>query len=115
MKIKKGDTVLIISGKNRGKRGKVLQVFPREGRVVVEGVNLRKKHIRPRRAGEKGQIVEMPAPLHVSNIKIICSKCRKATRIGYKIVDKTTTRPPHPPTKGGPLKFRICKKCGQEI
>ena len=101
MKIKKGDTVLIISGKNRGKRGKVLQVFPREGRVVVEGVNLRKKHIRPRRAGEKGQIVEMPAPLHVSNIKIICSKCRKATRIGYKIVDKK--------------KFRICKKCGQEI
>ena len=101
MKIKKGDTVLIISGKNRGKRGKVLQVFPREGRVVVEGVNLRKKHSRPRRAGEKGQIVEMPAPLHVSNIKIICSKCRKATRIGYKIVDKK--------------KFRICKKCGQEI
>ncbi len=101
MKIKKGDTVLIISGKNRGKKGKILQDFPKKGKVIVEGANLRKKHIRPRRAGEKGQIVEMPAPLHISNVKIICSKCRKATRIGYKILEEK--------------KYRICKKCGQEI
>jgi large subunit ribosomal protein L24 len=101
MKIKKGDTVLIISGKDRGRKGKVLKTFPKEGRLIVEGINLRKKHVRPKRAEEKGQIVELPAPLHISNVKLICSKCGKATRIGYKIVEKK--------------KFRICKKCGQEI
>ena len=100
MKIKKGDTVLIISGKDRGKRNKVLQVFPKEERILVEGVNLRKKHIRPKRAGEKGQVAEMPTPLHISNAKLICSKCGKPTRIGDKTVEKK--------------KYRICKKCGQE-
>jgi len=101
MKIRKGDTVLIISGKDRGKTGKVLNVFPREEKVVVEGTNIRKKHVRPRRSGEKGQIVEMPAPLSISNVKLICPKCSKATRVGYKIAEEK--------------KYRICKKCGQEI
>lgn len=100
MKIRKGDTVLIISGKDRGRKGKVLRTFPKRERILVEGINLRKKHLRPRRAGEKGQIVEIAAPIHVSNIKIICSKCGKATRVGYKIEEKK--------------KYRICKKCGQE-
>ena len=101
MKIKKGDTILIISGKDRGRKSKVLQTFPKEERIIVEGINLRKKHIRPRRAGEKGQIVEKPAPIHISNAKLICLKCGKATRVEYKIVEKK--------------KYRICKKCGQEI
>jgi len=105
MKIKKGDTVLIISGKNRGKKGKVLKVFPQEERIIVEGANLRKKHVRPRKAGEKGQIIEMPAPFHVSNVKIICPKCKQAARIGYKIILKDKEK----------SKSRICKKCEQEI
>lgn len=101
MKIKKDDTVLIISGKDRGKKGKIIRALPKERKVVVEGVNIRKKHIRPRRAGEKGQIVEMPAPIDVSNVMIICPKCGKPTRVGYKIGEKK--------------KYRICKKCSQEI
>jgi len=100
MKIKKNDTVLIISGKDRGKKGKVLKAFPKENKVLVEGVNIVKKHQRPRRQGEKGQIIQLPKPIDVSNVKLICSKCGKATRVGYKIV--------------GDRKFRICKKCQQE-
>ena len=101
MKLKKGDTVLIISGKDRGKRAKVLKAFPKGRKLLVEGVNLRKKHIRPRREGEKGQIVEIPAPIDISNAKLICPKCSKTTRVGYKISEKR--------------KYRICKKCGKEI
>jgi len=116
MKIKKNDTVLVISGKDRGKRGKVLQVFPGKnrakkaspssspslsfGRVMVEGVNLRKKHRKPKKSGEKGQIITLPGSISVSNIKLICLKCGKPTRLGYKI------------SQG--KKYRICKKCGQE-
>lgn len=101
MKIKKDDTVLIISGKYRGKRGKVLRVFPKEGKALVEGVNLIKKHQKPQRTGEKGQIVELPSPIDISNTKLICPKCTKPTRVGYKIA--------------GEKKFRVCKKCGKEI
>ena len=101
MKIRKGDSVFIVSGKERGKRGKILKTFPKQERVVIEGINLRKKHLRARRAGEKGQIVENPAPIFISNVKLICSKCGKATRIGYKVTNKG--------------KYRFCKKCGQQI
>jgi len=100
MKIRKGDTVLIISGKDRGKTGKILKVLPRENKIVVEGVNLRKKHKKPRRGGEKGQTIVLPAPISASNVKLICSKCAKAARVGYKI--------------NGSRKYRICKKCGEE-
>jgi large subunit ribosomal protein L24 len=101
MKIKKGDTVLVICGKYRGKTGKVLKVLPKEGKILVEGVNIVKKHQRPKREGEKGQIVELPAPIDISNVKLICPNCKKATRVEYKI------------SKG--KKSRVCKKCGQEI
>jgi len=84
MRIKKSDTVLIISGKDRGKKGKVIKALPKENKIVVEGVNLRKKHTRPRRQGEKGQIVEIAAPFDVSNVKLICPKCKKPTRVGYR-------------------------------
>lgn len=100
MKIKKGDTVLIISGKDKGKKGKVIQVFPKEERILVAEVNLRKKHQKPKKSGEKGQIIQIPGSISVSNVKLICSKCNKAVRIGYKIVDNK--------------KHRICKKCGEE-
>lgn len=101
MKIKKDDTVLITSGKDRTKTGKVLRVFPKGDVVLIEGINLRKKHLRPKKSGEKGQIVQVPAPLHVSDVKLVCPKCGKATRLGCKIEKER--------------KYRFCKKCGQEI
>jgi large subunit ribosomal protein L24 len=101
MKILKGDTVLIISGKDRGKKGKILTSFPKKGKVIVEGMNLKKKHRRPRKSGEKGQIVQLPGLIDVSNVKIICPKCGRPARIGSKTMEKR--------------RYRICKKCGQEI
>jgi large subunit ribosomal protein L24 len=101
MKIRKNDQVLIIVGKNKGKKGKVLRVFPVLEKVLIEGANLVKKHHRPRRQGEKGQVIEMPKPLHVSNVKLICPKCGAPARIGYKLVENN--------------KFRMCKKCNVEI
>ena len=101
MKIKKGDTVLIISGKDKGKKSNVLQVFPKEMRVLVSQVNLRKKHQKPKKSGEKGQIIQIPGPISISNAKLICSKCGKITRVGYKIE--------------GEKKYRVCKKCGEAL
>jgi len=97
MRIKKGDTVLVIKGKDKGKRGKVLRTFPREMKVLVEGINLVRKHQRPKKEGEKGKIVELSHPIFVSKVKLICLKCSKPAKIGYKI-------------EGG-KKFRLCKKC----
>ncbi len=101
MKIKKGDQVLIISGKDKGKKGKVIEALPKEDRIIVENVNLKKKHVRPKKSGEKGQMVELAMPFDVSNVKVVCSKCSKASRVGYK--------------KEGDKKHRICKKCNQVI
>ena len=101
MKIKKGDQVLIISGKDRTKKGKVLRSFPKEGRILVEGINMRKKHQKPKKSGEKGQIVELPGLIQVSNAKLICSRCGKAVRVGYKLI--------------AGKKARICKKCEQSF
>jgi large subunit ribosomal protein L24 len=101
MKVKKGDNVLIIAGKDKGRTAKIIRSFPRDLKVLVEGINLKKKHVRPKKEGEKGQVVDIPAPLDISNVKIICPKCGKATRIGYK-TEKD-------------VKNRICKKCKQII
>lgn len=101
MKIKKGDIVLIISGKDKGRKGKITKAFPREAKVIVEGVNIQKRHLRPQREGEKGQIIKISAPIDVSNVKLICKKCKKPTRVGYEIVEGK--------------KYRICKKCGHRI
>ena len=101
MKLKKGDNILVASGKDRGKVAKVLKVIPKESRILVEGVNLKAKHIRPKKEGEKGQVVRVPAPFDASNVKIICPKCQKAVRLGYKIV--------------GNKKYRVCKKCKSEF
>ncbi len=97
MKIKKGDTVKIISGKNRSKTGKVIKVLPKENKVMIEGVNIYKKHVRPKREGEKGEVVEITRPLHASNVSLICSHCSKNTRIGFIVENKK--------------KIRVCKKC----
>jgi len=101
MDIKKGDTVIIISGKDRGKSGKVSEALPKDNKIVVEGLNIIRKHVRPKRQGEKGQRVEVPRAIDVSNVKIICSKCKQAARIGHQII--------------GENKTRICKKCKQAI
>lgn len=101
MRIRKNDQVLIISGKDRGRKAKVIEALPKQGGLLIEGINLRKKHVKPKKSGEKGQIVETPAPLNASDVKLICPKCGKAARIGYKIQEKR--------------KYRICKKCKQEI
>jgi large subunit ribosomal protein L24 len=101
MKIKKGDTVLIISGKDKGKKAKVLESFPKESKISVERVNIVKKHRRPKKEKEKGQIIEIPKPINVSNAKLICPKCGQPARIGHRLTEKG--------------KYRICKKCGQEI
>ena len=101
MKIRKGDQVQIISGKDRGKRGKVLEVLVSKDKVVVEGLNIAKRHRRPKKEGEKGQRVEIASPMNVSNAMIVCAHCGKLTRIGYKIENDK--------------KFRICKKCQGEI
>ncbi len=101
MKIKKGDTVLIISGKDKGKKAKVLESFPEQNKVLIEGINLVRRHRKPRREKEKGQIVELPKPIDLSNVKLVCPKCGQPTRVGYRLTDKG--------------KYRICKKCHQEI
>ena len=109
MKIKKGDKVKVLIGKDKGKVGKVLQVFPSRNRASIEGLNLLIKHMRPRRQGEKGQRIEFPAPLNLSNLILICPKCGKPTRISYKYIEVT---------KGGKKrqkKNRVCKKCKQTL
>ncbi|OGZ60595.1 MAG: 50S ribosomal protein L24 [Candidatus Spechtbacteria bacterium RIFCSPLOWO2_01_FULL_43_12] len=101
MKIKTGDKVLVIRGKNKGKTGKVTDAFPREQKILVEGINKQKKHVRPKKQKEKGQTVEREAPLSVANVKLICENCGKPTRVAYK-------------TEGG-TKYRACKKCKSVI
>ena len=109
MKLKKGDSVLIISGKDKGRSAKILRSFPKERRILIEGLNLRKRHVRPKRQGEKGQVVSVPAPIDASNVKLLCPKCGKAVRLGYKI----TVSPSN--SSGQVKKVRICKKCKSEI
>ena len=97
MKLKKGDNVKILGGRDRGKTGTVLAVLPDEGRVTVEGLNLMKKRVRPRKSGEKGQIVSIARPLPASRVAIVCKNCNRATRVGFRME--------------GESKTRFCKKC----
>jgi len=118
MKLRKGDKVQIMSGKDRvrktkkgekmtkGNQGKIVSVIPEKDRLIVEGLNLRFKHVRPRREGEKGQRVEIPTSMAVSNVMLVCPKCNKTTRVGYRLLDSDVK---------GKKKVRICKKCGEAI
>jgi large subunit ribosomal protein L24 len=101
MKIKKNDIVKMLTGKDKGKTGKVLRVDLDNKKIVIEGLNLIKKHKRPRKEGEKGQRVEIPRAVCVSNTMLMCSKCGKAARVGYK--------------NSGKNKLRVCRKCKAEI
>jgi len=105
MRIKKGDNVKMTAGKDRGKTGKVIQVFPELDKIVVEGMNLMSKHMKTRRTGEKGQKLEFSGPVNSSNVLLICPKCAKPTRVGSKVlVDGDEKR-----------KVRVCKKCNEVI
>ena len=92
MKIKKGDNVIVISGKDKGQKGKVLQAFPDRAMVLVEGVNIKKRHQRPTRQNQKGQIIEKSLPVHVSNVAFVDPKTSKPTRVGYKVENGKKTR-----------------------
>ncbi|HFB67634.1 MAG TPA: 50S ribosomal protein L24 [Calditrichae bacterium] len=103
-KVVKNDTVKVISGNYRGKTGKVLKVFPKKNRIIVEGVNLRKHHERPSQALPQGGIIEKEAPIHISNVKVVCPKCGRPTRVGIRILEDNS-------------KVRYCKHqdCGEII
>ena len=92
MNVKKGDTVVVLSGKDKGKQGKVLGTVPSELKVVVEGVNIVTCHTKPRRQGEEGGIVKREAPLYASKVQVVCPKCSKGTRVAHKIADGTYVR-----------------------
>lgn len=98
MKLRKGDTVKIVAGKDRGKQGKIEKVFPKLGKVLIPGINIYKKHVKPRGEGKPGGIIDLVKPLPVTNVALLCPKCGKPTRIGFQI-DKSGE------------KHRICRKC----
>ena len=98
MNVKKGDTVVVLSGKDKGRQGKVQGTMPKAGKVVVEGVNMVTCHTKPRRQGEEGGIVRREAALYASKVQVVCPKCGKGTRVAHKIEDGK--------------KIRVCKHCG---
>ena len=101
MNVKKNDTVVVLSGKDKGKKGKVLSVNPETRKVIVEGVNVASRHQKPRKQGEEGGIIKKETPIYASKVMTVCPKCDKATRVAHKIVDGK--------------KVRVCKHCGAEI
>ena len=101
MNVKKNETVVVLSGKDKGKQGKVLSVNPEAGKVVVEGVSVATRHQKARRQGEEGGIVKKETPIYACKVMTVCPKCNKATRVAHKIVDGK--------------KVRVCKHCGAEI
>ena len=101
MKIKKDDKVIVLSGKDKGKTGKVISADPKNGKVTVEGVSVATKHQKAKKKGQDGGIIKMETPVYVSKVQLVCPKCNKGVRVGYKYVaDK---------------KLRVCRKCGAEI
>lgn len=101
MRIKKGDKVEVLSGNDKGKTGEVIQVIPKDSTVVVRGINVRKKSIKPRKQGEQGGIVSLEMPINVAKVALVCPKCNKKTRVGYEIIKDE--------------KVRVCKKCEAKI
>jgi large subunit ribosomal protein L24 len=102
MKIKKDDNVLVIAGKDRGKKGKIRKALPREDRIVVEGINMIKKHSRAKGQARQAGIIEREAPLHASDVMLVCNKCNHPVRIGYRILDDGK-------------KVRVCRSCHEVI
>lgn len=102
MQIKKGDTVMVVTGKDAGKKGKILKVLPDKNRVVIEGINRVKKHQRPTRALPQGGILRIESPIHASNVMLLCNKCNRPTRLGHKILSTGE-------------KVRFCRKCNEIV
>lgn len=102
MHVKKGDTVKVLKGKDRGKTGKILEVSQKLGKATVEGLNLYFRHERPKQARQKGQKIQFPRPLEISNLMLICPNCGKPTRTGHLVDEKG-------------IKSRVCKKCKKRI
>jgi large subunit ribosomal protein L24 len=102
MKIRKDDTVEVLSGKDKGKKGKVHSVDPQKGRLVVAGVHMIKRHTKPGRVRTQAGIIEREGPIALSNVMLICTKCSKRTRVGYKFIENGD-------------KVRVCRKCGEII
>ncbi len=101
MRIKKGDNVSVLSGNDKGKTGEVLEVMPKTDKIVVKGVNIRKKHVKPRKAGEEGGIISVECAIPSSKVNVVCPKCGKVTKVGY--------------TMEKDEKVRVCKKCGAKL
>ena len=101
MRIKKGDTVQVLSGNDKGKTGEVLEVMPKTGKIIVKGVNIRKKHVKPRKQGDEGGIIPVECSIFSAKVNLVCPKCNKPTKIGYEM-DKDK-------------KVRVCKKCGAKL
>ena len=101
LKIKKNDKVVVLSGKDKGKKGKVIAVLPKEGKVVVEKINMVSRHTKPRRQGDQGGIVKREAAIYASKVQVVCPKCDKPTRVAYEIKDGK--------------KVRVCKHCGAAL
>ena len=101
MNVKKGDTVVVLSGKDKGKQGKVLGTVPADLKVVVEGINMVTCHVKARKQGQESAIVQREAAMYASKVQVVCPKCGKGTRVGHKI--------------DGDKKIRVCKKCGAEL
>lgn len=97
MKVKKGDNILVISGKSKGKQGEVTKVNSKSGKLTVIGVNMAKHHLKPSRKAPHGGIMDMPAPIQISNVMVVCPHCSKPVRVGYKLTAEA--------------KERICRKC----
>lgn len=100
--VKKDDIVLVLSGKDRGKKGKVIAVSPKEKKLIIEGLNMVTKHVKPRRAGDAGGIVKAEGAMYASKVQLVCPRCQKPTRIAHKML-----------ADGG--KERVCKKCGESF
>lgn len=100
MKIRKDDTVMVLAGKDRGRKGKVHRVIPEENRVIVAGVNVIKRHTKPRGVARQAGIIEREAPIHISNVAVICGKCSAAARVGYRVLPDGS-------------KVRFCRACGE--
>ena len=102
MNIKKNDTIVVLSGKDKGKQGKVLVAMPADNKVIVEGVNVATCHTKPRKQGDQGGIVKRETPIRACKVQLVCPKCGKATRVGHTVKEDGT-------------KVRVCKKCGAEM
>jgi large subunit ribosomal protein L24 len=101
MKLKKGDLVTVVRGKDNGKTEKIVKVFSKESKVLVEGVNQYKRHVKGRMPGQKSEIITLTKPLAVANVRLVCPKCKKLTRVGFKMLKDE--------------KVRICRKCNAEL